>query len=262
MMRSFGIRAGRKLLATVLVVSASAAAPLASADTLFGLFAGASMWKPELKGTFGQSSDAFDSSGDFDGGDSDTRSLYVALEHFIPLVPNLMIRTTPVGWTGNSDEASGTLGGLITLSGEVSAEMDVDMQDATFYYELLDNWVSLDVGLTARRLDGFLVATETTTQNTDRVELSSTIPMIYGHARFDLPFSGLAAGVRANGIGFKDSTLVDMEAYLHLEVDLLPAVDFGIQGGLRRLSLDIQDLDDWSSDASLDGAYVGLTAHF
>ena len=244
-------------LATAMVLS-----PITSADTLFGLYAGASLWQPEVNGTVGQSDNGFDFSGDFSGGDSDSTSLYLAIEHFIPVIPNLMVRTTPVNWMGRSDSATGTLGGLITLDGEVEATLDVDMQDATLYYELLDNWASVDLGLTLRRLDGFVEATDTNSQETDRLELSNTVPMVYAHLRFDLPFTGLAAGVRGNGIGFKESNLLDMEAYLHLEVDLIPTVDFGIQGGLRRLSLDIEDLDEWNSDATIEGAYVGLTAHF
>lgn len=254
--------AGRKLLVLSIVLSCVAFAPRLYADTVFGIYAGAHLWQPELKGTIGQAGSGFDSSGDFNGGDSDSQSMYVAVEHFIPLVPNVMVRKTPATWSGFSESASGTLAGLITLDGEVSAEMDVDMTDATLYYELLDNWISLDVGVTARRLDGYITATETTSQNTDRVEVRSTVPMLYGHARFDLPFSGLAIGVRGNGLAFSDNRLIDLEAYLHLEVDLIPAIDFGIQGGIRRLSLDIQDLDSWNSDASLEGAYVGLTAHF
>lgn len=245
------------LLATAMLLS-----PVLSADTIFGLYAGASLWQPDVDGTVGQSDNGFDFSGDFSGGDSDSMSLYVAVEHFVPLIPNLMVRTTPVNWAGRSDSASGTLGGLITLEGEVDAELDVDMQDATLYYEILDNWASVDLGLTLRRLDGFVSATETTSQESDRLELSNTVPMLYGHIRFDLPFTGLAIGVRGNGIGYEESNLLDVEAYVHLEVDLLPAIDFGIQGGLRRLSLDIEDLDEWNSNATIEGAFVGLTAHF
>lgn len=253
-----GFIAARRLL----VASAVMFAPVVPADTLLGLYAGASMWQPSLEGSIGQSDNGFDFSGEFDGGDSDSLSLYVALEHFVPLVPNVLVRTTPINWTGSSDSASGTLGGLITIEGEVEAEFDIDMQEATLYYELLDNWASIDLGLTVRRLDGFVQVTETTTQDTDRAELSNTIPMLYGHVRFDLPFTGLAAGIRGNGIGFEESNLLDLEAYVHLEVDLLPAVDFGIQGGLRRISMEIEDLEEWNSDATLEGAYVGVTAHF
>ncbi len=246
------------LLATMLGVFS----PSGSADTLFGLYAGASLWQPEADGTVGQSDNSFDFSSEFGGGDSDSTSIYVALEHFVPLLPNVMLRTTPVNWSGRSESATGTLGGLITLSGQVDAKLDFDMQDATLYYELLDNWVTADLGVTLRLLDGFVSARETTTGTADELELSHTIPMLYGHLRVDLPFSGLAAGIRGNGIGFEDSELLDLEAYVHLEVDLIPTLDFGIQGGIRRLSLSIDDIDDWNSDATLDGAYVGVTAHF
>ena len=60
----------------------------------------------------------------------------------------------------------------------------------------------------------------------------------------------------------RDSNLLDLEAYLHLEIDLLPLVDVGVQGGLRRMTLQIDDIDNWNSDATLDGAYIGLTAQF
>ncbi len=233
-----------------------------SADTIFGLYAGANLWQPEFNGTIGQSENNFDFSSEFSQGDADSTSLYVAVEHFLPLLPNAMVRSTPVNWTGNSDAASGTLGGLVTLNGNVDAVVDIDMTDFTLYYEILDNWVSLDVGLTVRNMDGQVSATETSTNLTDAVDLGTTIPMLYGHARFDLPFSGLALGVRGNAIGYQESNLLDVEAYLHLEVDLLPAIDLGIQGGIRRLSLDIDDLDNWNSDATFDGAYVGLTLHF
>ncbi len=247
-------------LAVLLVCALSS--PIAVSDTIFGLYAGANLWQPEANGTIGQSENSFDFSGDFEGGDSDSTSFYLALEHFVPLVPNIMVRSTQVNWSGRSESASGTLAGLITLNGQVDAQLDVDMKDATLYYELLDNWVTVDLGLTARMLDGFITAEETATAQSDEVELSHTIPMLYGHLRVDLPFTGLAAGIRGNGIGFQESELLDLEAYLHLEVDLLPAVDFGIQGGLRRLSISIDDLDNWNSDATLEGAYVGVTAHF
>ena len=246
----------------LLVASAVGFSPVLQADTIFGLFAGAHMWQPSLEGTIGQSDNGFDVSGEFNGGDSDSLSLYLAVEHFVPLIPNVLVRTTPINWTGNSESASGTLGGTITVNGEVNAEFDVDLQDATLYYELLDNWASIDLGLTVRRLDGFAQVTEVNTELTDSVDLTTTIPMLYGHVRFDLPFTGLAAGIRGNGISFQESNLVDLEAYVHLEVDLFPAVDFGIQGGFRSISLDIEDLEQWNSDATLEGAYIGLTAHF
>ncbi len=245
---------------------ASSVVSVSSADSIFGVHAGASIWNPDVDGSVGQRNNAFDLTGEFSESSAESSTIYVAVEHFVPLVPNAMLKRTPLTWTGTSSSASGTLGGVIPLEGEVDAEIDLDMTDITLYYQLLDNWVSLDFGLTARMLNGYIAAQEATVNNvaagSDRVDVDATIPMLYGHARFDLPFSGLAAGLRANIIGFEGNNLSDLEAYLHLEVDLVPLLDFGIQGGLRRLSLDIDDLDDWNSDATIEGAFVGITAHF
>ncbi len=233
-----------------------------SAASIFGIHGGAALWNPDFNGTVGQSTNGFDLNGEFSESSADSSTVYVAVEHFVPFIPNAMVKLTPLSGEARSDNASGTLGGLITLQGEVDAELDLDMADLTLYYELLDNWVTLDLGLTARTLDGFMSATEVNTNTSDRVNVDAVIPMLYGHARFDLPFSGLAAGLRGNIIGYQGNNLSDLEAYLHLEVDLIPLFDFGIMGGVRRLTLDIDDLDDWNSDATIEGAFIGLTASF
>ena len=233
----------------------------ASADTLFGLHGSAHLWQPELGGTIGQTATAFNFSTEFDSQDADSTSILLALEHAVPLLPNIQLRTTPLSWAGSSESATGSLGGIINFSGQVDAEVDLNSVDGTLYYEVLDNWVSLDLGLTARWLDGFVAATELSGLS-DRLGINQVIPMAYGHARFDLPFSGLAAGLRGNIIAFQDNNLTDLEAYLHLEVDLIPLLDVGIQGGFRNLSLEVEDIDDWESDAELEGAYIALTGHF
>jgi len=232
-----------------------------SADTIFGIHASAHIWKPELSGSIGQQANGFDFSSEFSDDKGSSNSLLVAVEHPIPLIPNVQVRQTPLTWKGSGESATGTLLGSVTLEGQVAAEFDLDSLDGTLYYEVLDNWVSLDLGLTARRLDGFFAATDDQGRS-DRVEVDQTLPMLYGHVRFDLPFTGLAAGVRGNAIAYQESNLTDLEAYLHLEVDLIPLLDLGIQGGLRRLSLDIDDVDDWNSEATMEGAYVAVTGHF
>jgi len=209
----------------------------ASADTIFGLHGSAHLWQPELGGTIGQNTNAFDFSSSFSGDRGDSTSLLAAVEHPIPLVPNVQLRTTPVTWSGSSSAASGTLLGTITITGEVDAEFDLTSLDGTLYYEVLDNWVSL-------------------------VNVDQVLPMGYIHARFNLPFTGLSVGGRGNLLAFGDNTLTDIEAYVQLEFDLIPLVDIGIQGGFRRLGLEIDDIDDFESDAVLDGAYIALTGHF
>lgn len=258
------VRSGRvgKVLATVaLTLSSVVAAPIAGAATFFGVHAGGHLWRPDLSGTIGQSRDAFDFAAEFDDSSADSESVYVAIEHFLPLIPNVLARRTPVDWSSSSSSATGSLGSL-SLSGEVDASVDLTATDATLYYEILDNFASLDIGLTLRQLDGFAEARERNTGLSERLNISGTIPMLYGHVRFDLPFSGLAAGVRGSATSFRSNQLLDTEAYLHFEVDLFPLVDVGLQGGVRSLSLELEDFDNLNTDARLQGAFIGITASF
>ncbi len=234
----------------------------ASADTIFGLHGSVHLWQPELSGTIGQNTNAFDFSSSFSGDRGDSTSLLAAVEHPIPLIPNFQLRTTPVSWTGSSDMATGTLLGTITLSGEVDAEFDLTALDGTAYYEVLDNWISIDLGVTARRIDGFIEVVSPAAGLSDRVNIDQVLPMAYAHVRFDLPFTGLSIGARGNAIAFSGNNLTDIEAYVQLEFDVIPLLDIGIQGGYRRLGLEIEDIDDFESDAALGGAYIALTGHF
>lgn len=251
---------GSQLRVFICVCILAAFSSTVSADTIFGLHGSAHIWQPELSGTIGQTGDAFDFSSEFSDDKGDSTSVLVAVEHPIPLVPNVQLRATPLTWSGSSNSASGSLGGLITVSGQVDAEFDMTSLDGTLYYEVLDNWVSLDLGITARHFDGFIEVQSSGVS--DRIDIDQVLPMGYLHARFDMPFSGLAAGVRGNIIAYGDNNLTDIEAYLHLEVDLIPLLDIGIQGGIRRFGLEVDDIDDWQSDATLEGAYVALTGHF
>ena len=253
-----------QILKTLTVLGCCVFGNSASADTIFGLHGSAHLWQPELSGTIGQNTNAFDFSTSFSDERGDSTSLLVAVEHPIPLVPNFQLRTTPLTWSGSSDSASGTLLGTISIEGAVDAEFDLTSLDGTVYYEVLDNWVSLDLGLTARRIDGFIAVTEVDVTGglSDQVNIDQVLPMGYVHARFDLPFTGLSVGARGNAIAFSGNNLTDIEAYVQLEFDLIPLLDIGIQGGFRRLGLEVEDIDDFESDAVLDGAYIAVTGHF
>ena len=259
--RSIVSRLCHRLAGKLLITSLCFVPTFVSALPLFTVHASAHLWEPDLGGSIGQTTNAFDFSSEFGESEGTGNSLLVALEHPVPLIPNFQLRQTPLTWQGMSESASGTLLGTVTVSGELDAELELDLLDGTVYYEILDNWVTLDLGVTARQLSGFFAARDISGLS-DRVEVEQIIPMGYAHARFDLPFTGLAAGLRGNGIAVQDNNLLDLEAYLHLEIDLLPLVDVGVQGGLRRMTLQIDDIDNWNSDATLDGAYIGLTAQF
>jgi outer membrane protein len=70
----------------------------AMADTIAGLYIGGSIWSNEATGTFGEQGNLVD----FNLKDKEQGSFYIALEHPIPLVPNLLIASTTLDTDGST----------------------------------------------------------------------------------------------------------------------------------------------------------------
>ena len=141
----------------------------------------------------------------------------------------------------------------MVYDGEVSSRLDLTHNDATLYYEILDNWVNLDVGITARFFDEGFNVRELSTLEAGEIDVDHVVPMFYGHARFDLPFSGLTVGVEGNYISYDDDTLYDTK----LNIGYTFAFGLGIEAGYRIMDFEYDDGDD-DVDATIDGIYGGL----
>ncbi len=110
----------KKVMLSVAAAVALASAVPAQADTLLGVKVGADAWFANAK---------------IDGNKSDdtSGSYYASIEHFIPLVPNFMVRYNNID-TGN---------------------VAFEQSDLTAYYEILDNdLVALDLGVTVSKFEG------------------------------------------------------------------------------------------------------------
>lgn len=198
---------------------------VAGADVL-GFVVGGGSWSQDADGTLGTDTVA---STTFSEGDSATM-LWANLEHPVPMLPNARFATVPVDSTNTSGD-----------------KLSMDQTDVTLYYEVLDNWLNLDLGLTGRNLDGSIRKGATTDT------FNETIPMIYAKAAFDVPVTGLSVGVELNTIGvFEDVTY-----YLAYETE----VGFGLQLGQRTQQI---DLDETSVASSLEnsGTYLAGFYHF
>jgi outer membrane protein len=105
--------------------------------------------------------------------------------------------------------------------------------------------------------DGYVKATSATA--TENVNVDQTLPLVYAKAQFDLPFTGLSAGVEGNFISYKDDELSDYRVKLSYLFD--SAFDVGVELGYRQLSLSINE-DDVEADIDLKGPYASAIVHF
>lgn len=229
----------------------------AQADTILGVYASAGVWDAGISGNFHSEdlgSTNIDAKGDLGLKDDKQTVVSIALEHPIPVVPNILLRRTPLEFSGSKTTV--VQFDNQTFAGVVDSKVDLTHTDATLYYEILDNWVNLDLGLTARLFDG-QVALRSSGGQSGRVDIDAPIPMLYAKAQFDLPFSGLKFAVEGNGVGYGGNTLTDVSAKIGYESKLR----FGIEGGYRRFGLKLDDVDDFTGDLTIDGPFLAVTLH-
>jgi len=229
------------------------AAPFATADVV-GLGANVSYWDSDLSGEAGKNNDVVDVENDLNL-DSDTNAnLSAYFEHPVPVLPNVRLNYTRIEQSGRGELS--TEFDFIQDGAEVDSDLDLNQFDVTLYYEVLDNWANLDLGVTARNLDGELVVREQVTGGeVSKTEVDGVIPMGYLAARFDLPLTGVSVGGEANLISFDGDSVYDYNAYGQYELSLLQ-----LRAGYRQISIDYEDSDD-RLDIELGGPFVsaGLT---
>jgi len=237
-------------LTTPLVYSTTA-----QADTIFGIYAGAGSWETDYSGEAG---DPALSTDDLGMDKNNNSYFYVAIEHPVPVLPNIKLQQTNLTSRQTATITDTfSVGDVEFADTDVTTDFDLSHTDATLYYEILDNWLNADVGLTVRKYSGYLKA-KSETEN-EKVDLDATLPMLYAKFQFDLPFSGFSAGVEGNYVSYSDNTLADYSAKISYMFD--SALDLGVELGYRQSTMTL-DEDDVTADIELSGPYVAALFHF
>lgn len=227
-------------------------APLSQADVV-GLGASVSYWDSDLSGKAATNNDLVDVENDLNLGGDSTANASLYLEHPVPVLPNIRINYTRVKQSGRGQVG---LVGFDGVTGDVQSDFDLEQLDLTLYYEVLDNWVNLDLGLTARDLAGDLTVQEVNGLATSETSVDAVIPMGYLAARFDLPFTGVSVGTEGNFISYGGDSLLDFNAYGQYEMALLR-----FRAGYRQMSIDYEDGND-RLDVEIGGPFVSAGVSF
>lgn len=211
----------------VLLGAIIALLPLTSfAATILGFKAGTGNWSQSASGA----TVSVIGTDILDGAKKDEGYTYFSVEHPVPLVPNFKYATVAVTTAGNT----------------INTVLDLEQTDATFYYEILDNVVSLDLGITARKVDGQF---ETAGSS---VTFSGTVPMLYASAEILLPV-GFALEAEINTIGAGDDKITDIIAKLTYTTDF----NLGIEVGTRTQSVDV-NIGSVQTNIDFSGLFAGV----
>jgi outer membrane protein len=240
----------------IVAVSLSAASVYADA---VGVRFGAYRWQPDFDGTVRSGGEKVDIHRDLGLSDDDADVIFVAIEHPIPLLPNVLVQQTHLDTKATKQLTRTFTFDDTTYTGTDTVKTDLDLShtDATFYYELLDNWAELNVGLTVRHFDNGVKIRAINNGKSSKIDLNATLPMLYAAAKFNLPLTGVYVAVDGNGIGYSGSTLFDYRAMLGYE----SPIGLGAEIGVRNFDLNYKDGDE-KADVKVDGAYAQVFYHF
>lgn len=239
----------KKIILTLLLLS-----NIAFADTVFGVYAGVQTWLYDSSGHVGANSAVLNAIEKIDKNSDNSNSLFVALEHGVPFLPNIKLRHTNFEINNFVDTS---LTCIQIIPGVCFPDTDIDLShtDITLYYELLDNWVNLDLGLSAIYFSGKVGF------NTNLIEdknFSEFIPALYGKAMFELPVTDLSLSLTGNLAQFSDNTISDFELALQYKL----SVGFSVEGGVRQQIVDFKNSRGIDINSDATGIFAGLNFHF
>lgn len=180
-------------------------------------------------------------------------------EHPIPIIPNIKVGYSNFGHNGSGlvNSNFNFAGQTYTVGSNIDSNFDLKMYDLALYYELLDNWINLDVGVNVKYVDGS-VSVISDTGLSEVTDFQVPIPMLYARARFDVPTTDVSFQVEGNYVTYDGSTLYDAEAGVRYTLGL----GLGIEAGYKMMKLELDNVDDLSMSSDFSGAYGKLVWDF
>jgi outer membrane protein len=253
-----------KKLAIATFISLSLSS-LVQADTA-GIELGGYQWTPDYTGNISvdddsQIGDTLNLTNDLGFTDGSHNIVWASFEHPVPFLPNFKIISTDLDISTNSVlNRDITFGGqTYTANENVATQVDLSNTEYTLYYELLDNWINLDAGLTFRQYDGLIsLKTDPTGSNiSEKEELDFIIPLLYLKGRVDLPLTGFFVDGEVNILNYDGNSVSDTAFSVGYESD----IGLGGKAGYRTFSMEVEE-SDFTSDIEFKGAYLSVFYHF
>ena len=224
--------------------------------TILGFQAGGGSWTHTPSGDITASEGGVGTSADLENDLNLTKKTegysYFILEHPIPVIPNIKYVSTKLtsGGSGTVTTQFNFNGTTYAAAAGVTTVLELNQTDAILYYEILDNVVSLDIGLNAKTITG------KASVNTDSTTFKATIPMIYAAAEIALP-AGFAVAADISTISAGNNTVSDTTVKLTYTSDYY----LGLEAGIRTQSYTL-DVDSVKASMKFSGVFAGVYFKF
>lgn len=225
---------------------------------VFDISVGTQYWDYDLKGNV-RTDIAAEGSVNINFKDNSNVDYFIIFEHAVPYWPNLKIKRNNIQSDGlMSVRLPDVLSGNIA---RVNADINLSHTDVVLYYELMDSWVNLDLGLSAKYFNGhnrFKYVLLDYTLYRDDTKFSDWLPMLYLQTQFELPLTGLSAKAAVESITFDRNRATNFELSLQYQNSFGLAADIGY----RKLDVNLKNYKNFKSDLKANGYYLGVNYSF
>ncbi len=227
-----------------------------------GLNIGANQWSPDISGSFSSGNNSsIELNNDLGYSDHSSTSISISFEHPLPLIPNIKYQGADLNASSNS-----TLSTELNFEGQnfvansnISSTLDLSHNDIVLYYEILDNWINIDIGLDLKTFDGKVSIRDIDdANNNETIDVDEMIPLFYLSARFDLPLTGFYVGANIQQLSIGDNSAEDTTLMVGYE----SSSGLGIEGGIKTFTLELDDSSDLNTNLEYDGLYLNGYFHF
>ncbi len=248
-----------KLNLKQLLLSLALAAPFSATADILSFSVGGGAWNETPDGSYQKTGDPKVSVTDDLLWEKESQSyIFATLEHPIPMLPNIKVAQTKIEHDGNGNIPF-TFNG-IAFNGNIINDVSIESLDLYAYYEILDNVVSLDLGLDIRNLKiAYNIEAKagpiTTASESDSV--SATFPMLYAMVGAT-PWPGLTISGELSYIAYSGNSISDFTAKIAYTTDYY----IGLELGYRKQSYELDDVSDIDADLSFDGVFAGAYLKF
>ena len=184
---------------------------------------------------------------------------YVYIEHPVPVIPNVRLGITNITLAGTGNTGAGfTYNGQVFAGGQpITSSFDFSHQEVALYYEILDNIVSVDVGLNVKLFDGDISLASGAVSATSKFD--GTVPMLYAGVAISLPLTGLSIEGDLSTISAGDAAFTDYLVRVKYTTDFM----LGVEVGLRSITLDYEDTGaNEYADVTVEGPYAAVSLNF
>ena len=181
--------------------------------------------------------------------------LAATVEHPVPVIPNVRLKYTSLDQSQDST-FTGTFGGK-AFTDDIETSLDLSHVSLVLYYEILDNWVSVDVGLDVKKFDGLLELKDKSDGTVSNTDIDDFLPMAYASAEFAMPFTDMSFGAEVSALSYSDNSIYDAKVRLRQGFSLA-----FVELGYRQMGIKLDDVNNLDVDVRLNGVYLSTGLDF